>query len=53
MAAVKSVEPLELIKRFTHEKEKFYRNLPTFDVFGKGWLNRLADVQHNATSMVK
>jgi hypothetical protein len=53
MAAVKSVEPLELIKRFTHAKEKFYQSLPTFDVFGKGWLNRLADVQHNATSMVK
>ena len=53
MAAVKSVEPLELIKRFTYAKEEFYRSLPTFEVFGEGWLNRLADVQHNATLMVK
>ena len=53
MAAVKSVEPLELIKRFTYAKKEFYRSLPTFEVFGEGWLNRLADVQHNATSMVK
>jgi lysozyme family protein len=53
MAAVKSVDPLELIKRFTHAKEEFYRSLPTFEVFGEGWLNRLTDVQHNANSMVK
>ena len=53
MAAVKSVEPLELIKRFTHAKEEYYLSLPTFEVFGVGWLNRLADVQHNATLMVK
>ena len=53
MAAVKSVEPLELIKRFTYAKEEFYRSLPTFEVFGDGWLNRLADVKHNATLMVK
>jgi lysozyme family protein len=53
IAAVKSVEPLELIKRFTYAKEEFYRSLPTFEVFGEGWLNRLADVQYNATLMVK
>ena len=29
-------------------KEAFYRSLKTFPVFGKGWLNRIAEVERNA-----
>ena len=52
MAAVQAVDPVELIERFSQAKEDFYRSLITFSTFGKGWLNRVADVKQHATSMV-
>jgi hypothetical protein len=52
MAAVEALDPHELIERFSKAKEDFYRSLPTFEVFGKGWMNRVADVKQHATSMV-
>lgn len=52
MAAVQAVNPVELIERFSQAKEDFYRSLTTFLTFGKGWLNRVADVKQHATSMV-
>ena len=52
MAAVQAVDPVELIERFSQAKEDFYRSLNTFATFGKGWLNRVADVKQHATSMV-
>ena len=52
MAAVQAVDPVELIERFSQAKEDFYRSLTTFSTFGKGWLNRVADVKQKATSMV-
>jgi lysozyme family protein len=52
MAAVHAVDPSELIERFSQAKEDFYRSLTTFATFGKGWLNRVADVKVKATSML-
>jgi lysozyme family protein len=52
MAAVEALNPHELIERFSKAKEDFYRSLPTFEVFGKGWMNRVADVKEKATAMV-
>ena len=52
MAAVQAVDPVELIERFSQAKEDFYRSLNTIATFGKGWLNRVADVKQHATSMV-
>ena len=52
MAAVQAVDPVELIERFSQAKEDFYRSLNTFATFGKGWLNRVADVKVKATSML-
>ena len=52
MAAVQAIEPQELIERFSQAKEDFYRSLNTFNVFGKGWLNRVADVKLKANSMI-
>ena len=52
MAAVQAVDPNELIERFSQAKEDFYRSLTTFATFGKGWLNRVADVKVKATSML-
>jgi lysozyme family protein len=52
MAAVQAVDPVELIERFSQAKEDFYRSLTTFSTFGKGWLNRVADVKVKASSML-
>ena len=52
MAAVQAVDPVELIERFSQAKEDFYRSLNTFSVFGKGWLNRVADVKQKALEML-
>jgi lysozyme family protein len=52
MAAVQGVDPNELIERFSQAKEDFYRSLTTFATFGKGWLNRVADVKVKASSML-
>jgi len=52
MAAVQAVDPVDLIERFSQAKEDFYRSLNTFATFGKGWLNRVADVKAKASSML-
>jgi lysozyme family protein len=52
MAAVQAVDPNELIERFSQAKEDFYRSLTTFATFGKGWLNRVADVKVKASEML-
>lgn len=52
MASMKSYEPVKLIERFSQAKEDFYRSLNTFDVFGKGWLNRVERVKGEALTMV-
>ena len=52
MAAVQAADPVKLIEDFSQAKETFYRSLDTFTVYGTGWLNRVADVQQKAISMV-
>jgi len=52
MAAVKAIDPIELINKFSQAKEDFYRSLTQFPTFGKGWLNRVADVKVKANSML-
>jgi len=52
MNAVQSIDPVQLIERFSQIKEDFYKSLSTFNVFGKGWLNRVAKVKAEALTMV-
>jgi len=52
LAAVQAVDPVVLIEKFSHAKEDFYRSLSTFATFGKGWLNRVADVKAKASAML-
>lgn len=40
--------PIEIINKFSSAKEVFYRSLPTFAVFGGGWLNRVDRVKNEA-----
>jgi len=52
LSAVWAADPVVLIEKFSQEKEKFYRSLDSFDVYGNGWLNRVAEVKLKASSMV-
>jgi len=52
LAAVAKYDANELVEKFSQAKEDFYRSLSTFGTFGKGWLNRVADVKLKASSML-
>jgi len=52
MASMKSFEPVKLINNFSNEKVSFYKSLPTFSTFGKGWLNRVEKTKANAIAML-
>ena len=48
IAAATAADPVELLEAFSLGKEAFYQSLPTFATFGKGWLNRVSNVQDAA-----
>jgi lysozyme family protein len=52
MQALKNSNQSELVAKFSAEKEAFYRSLPTFGSFGKGWLRRVAEAKTHAESML-
>ena len=52
LAAVRAIDPHELIEKFSVAKTQFYESLPTFPTFGRGWLNRVADVKVKASNML-
>lgn len=49
---ISSHDPKELVEKFSQVKENFYRSLKTFPVFGKGWLNRVAEEKAIALTML-
>jgi lysozyme family protein len=51
LQAVTFSDANDLINKFSDEKVRFYQSLPTFSVFGKGWLNRVERVKAEAFSM--
>lgn len=52
MQSLKDADQAELVAKFSAEKEAFYRSLPTFATFGKGWLRRVAEAKTHAESML-
>ena len=52
MTALKTADQGELVAKFSEEKEAFYRSLPTFGTFGKGWLRRVAEAKTHAETML-
>jgi lysozyme family protein len=52
MAALKAADQADLIAKFSMEKELFYKALPTFATFGKGWMRRVAEAQSHAVTML-
>lgn len=51
LAAVKARKPLQLVDSISGLRDAFYRGLPTFQTFGKGWLRRLSEVTAKAREM--
>ena len=52
LSAIQKADTKELIEKFSALKESFYRSLATFQTFGKGWLNRVAEVKTISENMV-
>jgi len=52
MQALKTADQKDLIAKFSMEKELFYKALPTFATFGKGWMRRVAEAQSHAVTML-
>ena len=50
--AINKTNPRSILENFSVEKQNFYKSLPTFETFGKGWLNRVAEVKTSAESML-
>ena len=52
MAAIQKADAKELMHKFSDAKTVFYKGLGNFNVYGVGWLKRVADVQAIADKMI-
>lgn len=52
LQAVKAASSKELINKYTQAKEAFYRGLPSFSIYGKGWLARTNAVDATAKTLI-
>lgn len=53
LRAVRSSDPVTLIKALSIARMEFYRQLDTFQTFGKGWENRTNDITRQALLMAQ
>jgi lysozyme family protein len=51
LAKVAAVPPRELVARLAEARLDYYRRLPTYGAFGRGWTARVADVKRRALAM--
>ena len=51
-AAVKHADPKDLIELYCAKRLEFLQSLKTFEVFGKGWSRRVAEVKEEALKML-
>ena len=52
LRAVAEVEPEEIVKQMHYVRDKFYRSLDTFEVFGKGWVRRNDETKEQALNLL-
>lgn len=52
LAAVELHDDGTLIQEYSHERRSYYRSLPTFQTFGRGWLRRVEEVEVEARKLV-
>jgi lysozyme family protein len=51
LAKVTAADPRQVIGQLAQARLAYYRALPTFGAFGRGWTSRVADVQQKALRM--
>ena len=51
VAAANDFGPHLIINKICDRRESFYKSLPGFSTFGKGWMNRAEDVRKKALEM--
>jgi lysozyme family protein len=51
LVMVNAEDPTELVKKFSDERRAFYKALPIYATFGKGWLRRVDEVEAEAIKM--
>ncbi len=52
LEAINKFDLDDFIVKFSLAKEEFYKALPTFKTFGKGWLRRVAEAKSHAGTMI-
>ena len=52
LAAVKAMDPIELISKYADKRLQFWQGLTTFATFGRGWTRRGNEVKDAALAMV-
>jgi len=52
LIAVSEMTPTEIIENMTKQRIEFYKELGTFDTFGRGWLRRAKETRDFALDMI-
>jgi len=52
LQAVLEVEPTKIIEQMHHMRDGFYRDLSTFDTFGRGWIRRNDETKEQALNLL-
>jgi lysozyme family protein len=52
LQAVSEIEPAEIIEQMHHMRDGFYRDLSTFDTFGRGWIRRNDETKEQALTLI-
>jgi len=52
LKAISQADPKQLMQKFSDAKTTYYKSLGNFNVYGAGWLKRVADVQAVASKMI-
>lgn len=52
LAVVESRPVADLIRAYSDARRSFYKELSTFDTFGRGWLRRVDEVESEANKLI-
>lgn len=52
LAAVKEMDPIEVVEEMHRRRQAFYERLKTFETFGKGWTRRNQETLHQALALI-
>ena len=51
LAAVSMQEPKDLLQKYYDERERFYRSLRDYKIYGNGWSRRNKETLHKALEL--